>query len=144
MRRFRFLHPPPSVAGVYRWATDSAPRAALFATPPDDRRFMPFRAVTGRGQYVTTSDINQLAYDPPSYVRAGQRLRALGVRVEAYDASGYARLTDDALRSIASDGATHIILPAASSAQPRVFPALYRDSSWVVLALSAPAPRTAQ
>lgn len=142
LSRFRFLHPAPSVAGVYRWITDSTARGALIATPIDDRRFLPFRALTQRGQYVTTSDINQLAYDPPSYVRAGQRLRALGARIEAYDASGYARLSDDALRAIAADGVTHIILSAAAAAQPRAFPALYRDSSWVVLALSPQASRS--
>lgn len=142
LSRFRFLHPAPSVAGVYRWVADSTPRGALVATPIDDRRFLPFRALTRRGQYVTTSDINQLAYDPPSYVRAGQRLRALGARVEAYDASGYAHLSDDALRAIAADGVTHIILPAASVAPGRAFAVLYRDSSWVVLGLSPQASRS--
>jgi hypothetical protein len=136
------MHPMPSVAGVYRWAADSSPRGALFATPIDDRRFTSFRALTSRGQYVTTADINQLAYDPPSYVRAGARMRALGARIEAYDASGYARLSDAALRAVAADGVTHIILPATSAATPREFPVAYRDSAWIVLALAAPQARS--
>ncbi|MDA1082767.1 MAG: hypothetical protein O2973_14095, partial [Gemmatimonadetes bacterium] len=136
--RFRFLHPHQSVAGLYEWVVASTPAGAFFVTPSNDSRFAPFRALTGRGQYVTVPDINQLAYDPPSYRRAADRLQITGVRVlgpGVIDGQAYASLSDDALRTIAADGVTHAIVPIAAIALPRPFRELYRDRSWAVLEL---------
>ena len=143
--RFRFLRPPRDVGGLYAWVVASTPPGAFFVTPPNDGRFLPFRALAGRGQYAIVPDINQLAYDPPAYRQAAHRLQRLGIQVVSpgvFDGRAYAQLSDDAFRAIAAEGVTHAIVPLAAVAGPRPFPELYRDEMWAVLDLRSEAART--
>jgi hypothetical protein len=136
-RRLHFSRPAGELAGVERWARTESPRGALFLVPPGDARFVAFRLRAERGIYTHEADVNQLAYDLTAYPLARQRLERAGIRIvrrHELDSSGYERLSEAALDSIVTDGATLGVFPRGKAPAGRE--AVYSDSAWVVVSLA--------
>ncbi len=132
----RLAEPPAATRDVIAWTARDLPKGSLVLLPPLDDRFDSFRLAAGRGVYVQSGDINQLAYDAAVYGEAHRRLLAAGVVVSGrheFDAAAYDTLGDVRIAAIIRDGATFAIFGTKTRGlRPLSHPVRYRDSLWTV------------
>ena len=136
--RLHFSRPQGEVRALEQWARDSTPHGALFAVPPLDPAFVPFRLRAQRGVYAHVDDINQLAYHAQKYLEAGTRLSALGIAVRGrheFSDSGYLMLAHSSLRALRRGGVRYFVVP--QGAPPQNVPVVWRNRDWLVYDLAA-------
>lgn len=137
-----FMHQPPlRTAALMDWVKQTTPQNSFFVIPPDnDEDFASFRIATGRGVYITISDVNQLAFDASIYHQAHQRILGLGVTIPAhriFDTRGYNNLTIGDFRRLAStEHVDYLVFEKGKlSREVSSLPKAYQDEHYIVINL---------
>jgi hypothetical protein len=133
------LPPDSALLGLVSWAKLNTAAGALFAVPPADLEFLPFRFAAERGIYAYLYDVNQLVYSPAFYPAAHERLSEVGMSVEGrrrFDDSAYYGLDLQRLMELTHQTEIDYFVMELDRLDPSLadVPSAYIDSRFVVFA----------